>query len=73
MVAKKKPEKFVIALAGFLSPGRQVHKGDLFAADDPIIKGRESMFKAVEEVVEQATAAPGELRATKPKAEKEKV
>ena len=39
-----------------------VQRGQLFDSSDPVIKGRESMFVNVDDVVEQATAAPGERR-----------
>lgn len=40
---------------------RLVRRGDLVPANDPVIKGREALF-APYDAVEQATAAPGELR-----------
>lgn len=59
----------------------QVGAGDLFYADDPVVKGRESMFGEIKvrtseqpksrgtrrpaAAVETATAAPGEKRATR--------
>lgn len=48
---------------------RVLRAGDLLDENDPIIKGREAFFEAVEVAssrdaarVEQASAAPGELR-----------
>ena len=49
---------------------RVVRPGDLFSADDPCVKGRETLFEPVEvaaarkatSTVEQATSAPGERR-----------
>lgn len=38
-----------------------VHAGDVFPANDPIVKGREHLF-APAPPIEQATAAPGEKR-----------
>lgn len=39
-----------------------VHRGQLFDSSDPIVRGREQLFEAVDDLVEQATAAPGERR-----------
>lgn len=41
--------------------GRKVHysRGDTVPSNDPIVKGREDLF---EDIVEQATKAPGEKR-----------
>lgn len=52
---------------------RMIRQGDLFSSDDPVVKGREALFDAVEDVVakrtpksesvvERATAEPGERR-----------
>ena len=38
---------------------RQIRAGELVKNNDPVVKGRESLF---ESPVEQATAAPGEKR-----------
>lgn len=48
---------------------RRISKGQIFRADDPIVKGREHLFRLLDVPdVEQATAAPGEKRTvTKPK------
>jgi hypothetical protein len=77
-LADKKSTKikseYVMAKRGFLVPKvgarrRQyvVKPGEVFSASDPIVKKRRSLFAAVEDVVEQATAAPGELRALRSK------
>ncbi|MEV0151539.1 MULTISPECIES: hypothetical protein [unclassified Nonomuraea] len=62
-------KRYLRAKSGFLLPdGRQVRYGDLVAADDEMFKGkgRESLMASFEpvtdEVVEQATRAPGEVR-----------
>lgn len=52
---------------------RVVRPGDLVDSKDPLVKGREQWFEGVETTVdrvsdrsvEQATAAPGEKRATR--------
>lgn len=45
------------------SVGRRIiRRGQLLDAKDPIIKGREHLFADPNEVVEQATAEPGEKR-----------
>lgn len=56
-------------------PSTLVNVGDVFDAKDKIVKGRTHLFEPTDEaakrntaVVEQATAAPGELR-TVPKKE----
>jgi hypothetical protein len=36
-------------------------------ADDPVVKGREHLFDQDVEVIERATAAPGEKRVTPPR------
>lgn len=48
-------------------PARFVTAGDLISEDDPIVKSAPGVFRAVEELVEQATAAPGEKRARTPR------
>jgi hypothetical protein len=47
-----------------------VRAGQLFRADDPVVVGREHLFDAIEDVVESASAAPGELRSVKRAAKK---
>lgn len=44
----------------FAAGRRMVRAGDILTADDPVVAGREQLFS----LVEQATAAPGELRTT---------
>jgi hypothetical protein len=46
--------------------------GQLVDSSHPIVKGREHLFMPAEasDPIEQATAGPGEMRATKPKAER---
>lgn len=51
----------VRATAPFLAAGRRmVRAGDIVQADDPVVAGRDRLFVPVE----QATAAPGEVRTT---------
>lgn len=53
------------ALESFaVAGGRTVQRGDVVADDDPVVKGREHLFTAPWAQVEQATAAPGERRAS---------
>ena len=71
-MAQTKQMKVLVCRRGFAAPRkdgrmRVVKGGEMVPADDPIVKGREHLFDPLEEVVEQATAAPGELRATKPR------
>jgi hypothetical protein len=53
---------------------RVIRRGQVVAADDPAVKGREALFTSelveAEPVVERATAAPGEKRVTKPRSGK---
>ena len=56
----------------FATATRVVPNGALVDSDDPIVKGREHLFRPVPAkgaapVVEQATAAPGEQRSTTPR------
>lgn len=55
---------FVATKSGY---ARQIQEGEMVESDDPIVKGREAYFIQVRigDVVEQATAAPGEKRAVK--------
>jgi hypothetical protein len=70
MAAKAAEPQIVMALTSFVGPGSlTVIRGDLFAADDPIVKKHPEMFgppalrrSGVEPRIEQATAAPGEKR-----------
>ena len=52
----------VRANTSFMVPGRRIVKtGEIFAADDPVIAGRESLFSAIVEAVSDApkrAAAP---------------
>lgn len=59
----------VMALTSFVGGASlYVIKGDLFAADDPLVKKHPALFgpvvvkRSVAERIEQATAAPGEKR-----------
>jgi len=64
--AKKKPKGLLIARRGFMAPnGRVVKGGQLVAVDDPVVKGRADLFDPADEIVEAATANPGELRINK--------
>lgn len=47
------------ARTSFSTGRRIVRRGQTVAADDPVLKGREHLFRPS---VEQATAAPGEQR-----------
>ncbi len=53
-------------------PRRVIKRGDRLKSNDPAVKGRKEFFDPVDDVVEQATAAPGEkrTRAKKPAAKK---
>jgi hypothetical protein len=69
MAAKAAEPQIVMALTSFVGPAAlTVIKGDLFAADDPIVKKYPTLFgppalrRSVEPRIEQATAAPGEKR-----------
>lgn len=57
-----------VALVGFVAPGdRVIACGQLVDDDDPILAGREHLFDSAPSdvgAVEQATAAPGEVRRT---------
>lgn len=60
-------KRYMKCTSGFLLPGgRQIRSGDLVEAGDPMFKdhkGLESKFEPVtQEIVEQATRAPGEVR-----------
>ena len=46
----------------WVSSQRIIHEGYLFDSKDPVVKGREALFEDAVQVVEQATAAPGEKR-----------
>ena len=56
----KKPAGLLQPIEPFFWGQRFVAQDEIVASDDPVVKGREHLFKAVE--VEQATAAPGEKR-----------
>jgi hypothetical protein len=47
-----------------LPGGRTIRRGDSVPDDDPALAGREHLFGAPWAPVEQATAAPGERRAS---------
>jgi hypothetical protein len=44
---------------------RIIHEGDWLKADDPLVRTHRDYLQAGDEYVEQMTAAPGEVRATK--------
>ena len=44
-----------------------VQRGDLVDSSDPVVNGREHLFESVEDIVEAATAAPGESRTVAPR------
>lgn len=56
----------VAACTFHLMTGRTVIAGEVFDSSDPVVKGREQLFSINTDapVVEQATAAPGEVRTT---------
>ena len=58
----------VRATQGFAVAGKNRHRvinrGDVFDRSDPVVKGREHLFEDVDEVIERATAGPGERRST---------
>ena len=54
------PEKLLQPIEPFFWGQRFVAQDEIISSDDPVVKGREHLFKAIE--VEQATAAPGETR-----------
>lgn len=63
------PKSYMRAHTGFAIPaprgqsrGRVVKAGEILDADDPVVKGREALFDPLADVVEQATASPGEKR-----------
>jgi hypothetical protein len=53
-------------------PAEIINEGTLLNFDDPRVKGREHLFEETE-LVEQATAAPGEKRSVKKPAAKKPV
>ena len=67
------PAELVQARESFYGAFGEVHAGDLFWSDDPVVKATPTMFgpptvretpgRASKPAVEQATAAPGEKRA----------
>ena len=75
-MAKDKQPELVRALTSFRTTskemvrGRMIHEGDHVPADDPVVKKLSHLFGPIEEAtqhvrtaaVEQATAAPGEVR-----------
>ncbi len=48
-------------------PPQALHQGQKMLSDDPRVKDHADQFLTVDEVVERATAVPGEKRETKPK------
>ncbi|WP_193783232.1 hypothetical protein [Streptomyces sp. E5N91] len=54
----------------FFAAGQRVAKGELFANDDPILKGREALFESVDvpEAQEPKEPEPEEPKAEEPKA-----
>lgn len=45
---------------------RVIEEGMIIPATDPVVKGREHLFTDLDEVIERATAAPGERRPVGP-------
>lgn len=72
MALKKKSASVLVVKEPFgvaYGPGqiRAFRKGQVVRSDDPVVKGRERFFEPAEDKlgivpVEQATAAPGEVR-----------
>ena len=56
----KKPVELLQPIEPFFWGQRFVAQHEIVSSDDPVVKGREHLFKVIE--VEQATAAPGEKR-----------
>lgn len=46
---------------------RTVRDGDIVDSTDPIVAGREHLFDSPADVIETATASPGERRSTPPR------
>lgn len=69
-MAKANEPSIVEVAEGFICPAGSFYKGQLFSADDPLVRKYPQFFTAVElvstrraePVIEQATAAPGEKR-----------
>lgn len=57
----KKPEVLLKAIESFFWGQRFVSLEDVISSYDPVVKGREHLFRPLD-VVEQATAGPGEKR-----------
>lgn len=55
-------KKIVQARVTFVTGIGVVKQGTVVYADDPVVKGREDLFEDLNDVVERATAAPGEKR-----------
>ncbi|WP_112469419.1 hypothetical protein [Streptomyces triticisoli] len=54
----------------FFAPGRRVAKGELFADDDPILKGREMLFEQVDVPTAPEPAKPVAKKAAQKSAAK---
>jgi len=69
-MARTNEVSIVEVAEGFVCPAGQFNKGQLFAADDPLVRKSPHLFRPVvlassrvaAPAVEQATAAPGEKR-----------
>ena len=48
-------------------PPQALHQGQKMMSNDPRVKDHRDQFLTVDEVIERATARPGEKRETKPK------
>jgi len=53
---------YLRCVSGFMARGVVVATGQIVAASDPIVTGRETLFVDAGDGVEQATRAPGEVR-----------
>lgn len=68
--SSRAPQRYVVARTSFWAGREVVHQGEVLCADSRLVKGRETMFRSLDEhagVVEQATAAPGERRVLPPR------
>ena len=65
-----KPEFLVIRKGFVLGSGRVFKGGQTVRADDPDLKGFKDWCRPLDEVIERATAAPGERRVTPPRVKK---
>lgn len=65
MAAVRATQTFVVARSKTDPVKRIVKRGEVFSSKDPIVKGRETLFEDLDEIIERATANPGEKRTVK--------